>query len=59
MPLAQRTGWSAAIAIGITVAALAGAAHAQSKNFPVKPVRFVTTGPGSQAHRDLGAAGGD
>ena len=48
MPLLQRVNWSTSIAIGVAVAALAGSAHAQPKNFPNKPVRFVTTGPGSQ-----------
>ena len=48
MPLLQRVCWSTAVAIGVAVAALAGSAHAQPKNFPNKPVRFVTTGPGSQ-----------
>jgi len=48
MPLLQRLCWSTAIAIGVAIAALAGPAYAQPKNFPNKPVRFVTTGPGSQ-----------
>ena len=48
MPLLQRVNRSTAIAIGVAIAALAGPAHAQPKNFPNKPVRFVTTGPGSQ-----------
>src|SRR5688572_9739341 len=48
MPLLQRVSCSTAIAIGVAIAALAGPAHAQPKNFPNKPVRFLTTGPGSQ-----------
>ena len=48
MLLMQRVNWSTTIAIGVAIAALAGPAHAQPKNFPNKSVRFVTTGPGSQ-----------
>jgi len=45
MALLQRLGWCTAIAIGVAIAPLV--AHAQPKSFPNKPVRFVTTGPGS------------
>ena len=48
MPLLQRVAWSTAIAIGVAVLAAPGLAHAQHKNFPNKPVRWVTVGAGSQ-----------
>ena len=40
--------WVRPVIAIFAIAALAGLAHAQPKNFPNKPVRFVTTGPGSQ-----------
>jgi tripartite-type tricarboxylate transporter receptor subunit TctC len=47
MTLLKRGRLPAAVAVAIGVAA-AGAAHAQQKNFPTKPVRWVTVGAGSQ-----------
>ena len=48
MPLQRRIKWFTTIAIGVAVAAGAGLTHAQQKNFPNKPVRWVTVGAGSQ-----------
>jgi tripartite-type tricarboxylate transporter receptor subunit TctC len=48
MPLLQRVRSSTAIGICIVVAAASGFAHAQHRNFPTKPVRWVTVGAGSQ-----------
>jgi tripartite-type tricarboxylate transporter receptor subunit TctC len=48
MTLPQRVRLSTVIGIGIALAAAAGLAHAQQKNYPNKPIRWVTVGAGSQ-----------
>ena len=46
MPLLQRVGLTTVLGIGLALAAAAGLAHGQQKNFPNKPAPTSQPSPG-------------